>query len=68
MLYKLKNLRKKYGYTCEELASQINISKVYYWQIENGKRRLFYYQAIKIANIFNLKPDDLFYEDMKDSK
>ena len=40
----------------------LGISTAYYWQIENKKRRLFYDDAIRIAHIFRLKPDDLFYE------
>ena len=40
----------------------LGISTAYYWQIENKKRRLFYDDAIRIAHIFCLKPDDLFYE------
>ena len=60
---KLKELRTKNGLSCDAIAKQLKISKVYYWQLENKKRRLFYSQAIEIAKIFNLKPDDIFYED-----
>lgn len=42
----------------------LKISKTYYWQLEQNKRRITYDMAIKIAKIFNLKPDDLFYEEM----
>lgn len=59
----LKTLRKKKGLTCENIASSVGISKTYYWQIENNKRRLHYDTAKKIAKIFNLKPDDIFYKD-----
>jgi transcriptional regulator with XRE-family HTH domain len=45
------------------MAKLVKISKTYYWQIENNKRRIFYKQAIMIATyVFNLKPDELFYE------
>ena len=40
----------------------LGISTAYYWQIENRRRRLFYIEAIRIAHIFHLKPDDLFYK------
>ena len=60
---KLKQLRRNKGYTCDDMAKLLNISKAYYWQLENDQRRLFYSLAIKIANVFKLKPDDLFYED-----
>lgn len=60
---KLKQLRRKKGFTCNDMAKKLNITTAYYWQIENGKRRLFYTNALEIAKIFNLKPDELFYED-----
>ena len=40
-----------------------NISKAYYWQIEHKNRRLSYEMAKEIAKIFNLKPDDIFYDE-----
>ena len=58
----LKNLRIQNGYTYQEMADKLHICKAYYWQIEHKKRRLYYEMAIKIAAVFNLKPDDLFYE------
>jgi putative transcriptional regulator len=45
------------------MAKMLGISKPYYWQIENKKRRLYYSLAKKIASIFKLKPDDIFYEE-----
>lgn len=66
MLKKLKKYRKESKYSCQDMANILGISKVFYWQIENSKRRLLYDQAIKIANVFNTKPDELFYDDIKD--
>ncbi len=60
---KLQKLRKSKGYTCEEMAKRLNISKAYYWQLENQNRRLYYELAKEIAAIFDLKPDDIFYDD-----
>lgn len=48
-----------------EIASKMGVSVSYYWQLEKGKKRLFYDRAIQIATIFNMKPDDLFYTDYK---
>lgn len=62
---KLKELRKQYGYSCQIMANKLNISKSFYWQIEQKERRLSYETACKIANIFKLKPDDIFYNDFK---
>lgn len=61
----LKELREKQNYSCQFMANKLNISKTFYWQIENDKRRLSYDIAIKIANVFNTKPDNIFYEDFK---
>lgn len=62
-LEKLKAIREKHNYTYQDMADKLNICKAYYWQLENGNRNLYYDLAKKIAKIFNLKPDDLFYED-----
>ncbi len=59
---KLKELRKLHKITIKEMAIKIGVSPTYYWQIENKKRNLYYKLAIKIAKVFNLKPDDIFYE------
>lgn len=61
---KLKELRKKEGYTLQQMGDMLNISKIYYWQLENNKRRLYYEMAVKIAKIFNKKPDTVFYEEL----
>lgn len=64
-MHKLKQLRQKNKYSYQYVADILNISKTYYWQIENNKRRLTYELAIRISDIFNLKPDDVFYNDFK---
>lgn len=61
----LKETRLKNKLSCKEMADFLNISKPYYWQLENGKRRLYYDMAIKIADIFKTKPDKIFYNDIK---
>lgn len=58
---KLKELRNKYGYSMKDMSLKLNISVSYYSLIESKKRNLYYDLAIKIAKIFNLKPDDIFY-------
>ena len=60
---KLKNLRKNKGYTCAQMAELLNVCTAFYWQIENNKRGLYYSMAKKIAAIFGLKPDDIFFDD-----
>jgi len=62
---KLKFVRIKNKLTHQTMADTLNISKSFYWQIENNKRRLSYDMAIKIAEIFKMTPDELFYEEYK---
>ncbi len=58
---KLQKLRIENGYTYQQMAEKVGISKAYYWQLEHNNRRLYYDIAIKIAKIFQLKPDDIFF-------
>lgn len=60
---KLEQLRLANGYTYQDMADKLNICKSYYWQIEHANRRIYYDLAKKIATIFDLKPDDIFYEE-----
>lgn len=58
---KLSQLRKQHHLSSKEMAEKLGISQSYYWQIENGTRKLYYDMAKKIAKVFALKPDDIFY-------
>jgi len=58
---KLKKLRKTNNYTIYDMAKKLNITPSFYSQIENKKKRLFYDMAVKISDIFNMKPDQIFY-------
>ena len=62
---KLKEKRMSLGYSCNQMARKLKISKTFYWQLENDERRISYEMAIKIAEIFHLKPDELFYDYFK---
>lgn len=59
---RLTKFRENKQYSYEDMAKKLNISKCFYWQIEHKKRRLSYDMAKKIATIFKVKPDDIFYE------
>jgi putative transcriptional regulator len=61
----LREIRINNNLTVVEITKWIGISPTYYWQIENKKRRLYYELAVKIAQVFNKKPDEIFYEDLK---
>lgn len=62
---KLTELRIKNNLKIIDMANKLHISPTFYWQIENKKRTLTYTMAIKIANIFKLKPDQIFYNEYK---
>lgn len=61
----LKSYRIKNNLSYQDMGNLLGISKTFYWQIENNKRRLSYERAIKIARIFKTTPDELFYKEMK---
>ncbi|GIO23928.1 helix-turn-helix transcriptional regulator [Oceanobacillus sp. J11TS1] len=61
-LDKLKEIRTRENLTYQEVADQVGISKEYYWMIENGKRRLTYELAVKIAAVFKSRPDYIFLD------
>ena len=63
MYQKLKELRKKKKLTTTDMAEKLGISKPFYCQLENQTRRLSYDMAVKIANVFHVKPDSIFYHD-----
>jgi putative transcriptional regulator len=60
LLEKLKKIREENNYSGSDVAEMVGITKGYYSLIENGKRGLSYPLAVKIAAVFNLKPDDIF--------
>lgn len=57
----LEHLRIKYGLSYQQMALKVGICKSYYWHLEHNNRRLYYDTAKKIAAVFHLKPDDIFY-------
>ncbi|WP_054710728.1 helix-turn-helix transcriptional regulator [Bacillus sp. JCM 19041] len=61
---KLKKVRLENHMTLEEVAKLIHVSTPFYWQVENGKRGLSYELAVRIAKVFSLKPDDLFFDEV----
>lgn len=58
----LKKMRKEKGYTIYQMADMLGVTASFYSQIENKKRRLFYDIALSIAEVFNMTPDELFYD------
>ena len=64
----LKKYRTNIHYSYRTMGSLLNISKTYYWQLEHKHRRLSYDMAVQIANIFKVRPDILFYNELKNEK
>lgn len=63
MYQKLVDRRLKFNYSLNDMAKKLNISKTYYWQIENKKRGISYKIAFNISKILKCKPDSLFFDD-----
>ncbi len=61
-LEKLIKMQSDSGLTYKEVADQVGITKEYYWMIVNGKRKLSYTLAVKIAKVFKTSPDFIFLE------
>ena len=55
----LKRIRKGKKLTIYKMAKLLEITPSFYSQIENKKRRLFYDTAYKIAEILDMKPDEV---------
>ena len=55
----LKSLRKKNQYTQEEIAEKINVSRQSVAKWENGESNPDIESYIKLANLYNVKLDDL---------
>lgn len=63
-LSKFRCMRKERGLNLDDVAKMLNVSKAYISMIETGKRSLDYEMAISMASIFNVKPDDIFLDDL----
>lgn len=59
---KLKERRKEFHLTMQDISDMIGISKGYYSLIERGERRVSYELAFKIATALKTKPDLIFLE------
>lgn len=63
MNLRLKELRESKGITQTFIARQIGFESVSsYSMIEKGKRRLDIFKAKKVAEILDVKIEDLFFE------
>lgn len=59
---RLKELREENNLLQKEMAEMLNISLSFYSSIERGKRNPTLDLAKKIADLFDLKIEDIFFE------
>lgn len=62
MRQKLTALRKQRNMTQQEVANKLGISRSFYGFIETGLRNPTYGLAKKIAEIFEVTPEEIFYD------
>lgn len=66
MKTRIKELREKHGLTQEVLAHKVSVTRQTILFLEKGKYNPSLRLAYKIAQVFNLKIDDVFsFEDEK---
>lgn len=58
---KLKGIRNEYGYSLEDMAKQLGISKDCYFRKEKGKTDFYLDEVRKILNLFDCKFEDIFF-------
>lgn len=57
---KIKEFRKKYGATQEDLANGVGVTRQTIISLENGKYNASLQLAFKIAQYFNVKIEEVF--------
>lgn len=58
----LADARKKSGFTQEEAACKLGISRSFFGLIEQGKRRPDYGLAKKVSELYKQKLEDIFFD------
>lgn len=61
MRKKLIEIRKKKGYTQEQMAERLNVARTTYTGYEKGNISPSLETALKIKKILNYKKDDIFF-------
>lgn len=64
---KIKEKRKKLGYTQESLSEKLNLSVSHLSHIENGSAKVSLNTLVNIANTLNLSLDELFSIELSNS-
>lgn len=66
--YVLANMRERKGYLQEDMAKRLNISKSAYSDKEVGRSEFKSSEMIKIAKIFNVTLNDIFWKETMEEK
>lgn len=59
-------MREEKGFSVEDVAMFLNISKSHYYKIESGIRNPNFILADKIAKLFNSNVNDIFFDNKLD--
>ncbi|MFJ7995517.1 helix-turn-helix transcriptional regulator [Peribacillus frigoritolerans] len=68
MQNKLEEIRKKFNYSQEKLAMEMNVSRQTIISIEKNRYNPSLPLALKMAKKFNLTVEDIFYLNSEDEK
>ena len=55
----LRNIRKRLGYTQNDMAEKLDVSYIHYSQIEQGRHRMSLELMMKIVSEFGIEPNTL---------
>lgn len=60
MKNKIRNLREQFGFTQQDLAEKVHVSRQTIISLENGKYNPSIFLAYNIAKIFNITIEEVF--------
>ncbi len=63
VLNRIQEIRKRKGYSLENMSDELQISHSAYHKLENNQSRLTVERLIEIAKVFNISISELFDED-----
>ncbi|WP_341285058.1 helix-turn-helix transcriptional regulator [Priestia megaterium] len=58
---RVKELREEFGFTQQELAEKVGVTRLTIGSMERKKYEPFVGTAIKLARVFNCKVEDIFW-------
>ena len=68
LLERLKNFRLASGFTCQQMAEKMGLTKSTYHKKECGKIKISLLDAQKISKILGRSIDDIFFYSINDIK